>query len=66
MRLWGESGGESPTILGLFWDPPGMEKMELDTIIVGIGGHQWLAAQLAEWPAGLLELSQPCQLEAKH
>lgn len=43
-----------------------MGKMELDTIIVGIGGHQWLAAQMAEWPAGLLEHSQPCQYGAKH
>lgn len=28
--------------------------MELDATTVGKGGHQWLAAQLADWPAGQL------------
>lgn len=49
-----ESGGVSSAILGVYWDPPGMEKMELDAAVEGIGGHQQLAAQLADWPAGLL------------
>ncbi len=31
-----------------------MEKMELDAAIVDIGSHQWLTAQLADWPAELL------------
>lgn len=26
--------------------------MELDSTIVGTGGHEWLVAQLADWPAG--------------
>ncbi len=53
-RIGGASGSESSPILGLFWDPPGMEKMELDATIVDTGGHQLLAAQLADLPAELL------------